>query len=204
MSGGNPKTLRVGVLRDEDGSVTLTSPGVGVWRLGPSVGRALLSGAGAGSGDEASCGVLSVLGVEYRLVLPPGVAGRVVARLFPEQREPTVDYGAKLLQLSPLGGAEAGAAGEKQGQAAATGLAFRAPMSGRFYLRPAPDKPAFAEVGAVLTRGQTVCLLEVMKTFNRLALTGDDLPERVRVLAVVPADGEDINRGDVLLRLEPA
>jgi acetyl-CoA carboxylase biotin carboxyl carrier protein len=77
-------------------------------------------------------------------------------------------------------------------------------MSGRFYLRPAPDKPAFAEVGATLTRGQTVCLLEVMKTFNRLALSGDDLPERVKVVAVVPADGEDISRGDVLLRLEPA
>ena len=77
-------------------------------------------------------------------------------------------------------------------------------MSGRFYLRPGPDKPAFAELGATLTRGQTVCLLEVMKTFNRLALSGDDLPERVRVVQVVPADGEDVTRGDVLLRLSPA
>ena len=202
MSGGNPKTLRVGVLRDEDGSVTLTSPGVGVWRLGPSVGRALLSGAGASSGDEASCGVLSVLGVEHRLVLPPGVSGRVVARLFPEQREPTVDYGAKLLQLSPLGGAEAGAAGEKQGQAATTGLAFRAPMSGRFYLRPAPDKPAFAEVGAVLTRGQTVCLLEVMKTFNRVAYGGAGLPAKAKIKRILPADGDDVEEGQALFELE--
>lgn len=147
--------------------------------------------------------MLSVLGVDYRLLLPPGVAGRVVSRLAAEEREPNVDYGARLLELAPLGGAEAAAAASGQSASAATGLVFRAPMSGRFYLRPAPDKPAFAEVGATLTRGQTVCLLEVMKTFNRLALSGEDLPERVRVLAVVPADGEDINRGDVLLRLEP-
>ncbi len=194
------KKLRVGVLRGDDGSLALTSPGVGVWRLGPSVGAALLST----GGDEVSCGVLSVLGVDYRLVLPTGVAGRVRARLFPHQREPNVDYGARLLELSPLEGAGADASAVLAGAGATTGLVFRAPMSGRFYLRPGPDKPAFAELGATLTRGQTVCLLEVMKTFNRLALSGDDLPERVRVVQVVPADGEDVTRGDVLLRLSPA
>lgn len=194
------KKLRVGVLRADDGSLALTSPSVGVWRLGPSVGAALLST----SGDEVSCGVLSVLGVDHRLVVPAGVAGRVRARLFSHEREPNVDYGARLLELSPLEGAGSDASAGQAGASANTGLAFRAPMSGRFYLRPGPDKPAFAEVGQTLTRGQTVCLLEVMKTFNRLALSGDDLPERVRVVQVVPADGEDVTRGDVLLRLEPA
>ena len=194
------KKLRVGVLRGDDGSLALTSPGVGVWRLGPAVGAALLST----GGDEVSCGVLSVLGVDHRLVLPAGVAGRVRARLFAHEREPNVDFGARLLTLSPREGAGADASAAQAGISATTGLVFRAPMSGRFYLRPGPDKPAFAEVGATLTRGQTVCLLEVMKTFNRLALSGDDLPERVRVVQVVPADGEDVTRGDVLLRLDPA
>lgn len=194
------KNLRVGVVRGEDGSLALTSPGVGVWRLGPSVGAALLSI----GGEDVSCGVLSVLGVDHRLMLPPSVAGRVRARLFPHEREPNVDYGARLLELSPLEGAGASASASQAGAGAATGLVFRAPMSGRFYLRPGPDNPAFAELGATLSRGQTVCLLEVMKTFNRLALSGDDLPERVRVVQVVPADGEDVTRGDVLLRLEPA
>jgi acetyl-CoA carboxylase biotin carboxyl carrier protein len=203
MTEGNRKSLTVGVARNDDGSLTLTSPGVGVWRLGPSAGSALLSGTNS-AGDQAGVGVLSVLGVEHRLVLPAGVAGRVVSRLSPHEREPHVDFGAPLLRLAPLDGAEVVAAAQTDAATDAGGLAFRAPMSGRFYLRPAPDKPAFAEVGATLTRGQTVCLLEVMKTFNRLALSGDDLPERVKVVAVVPADGEDISRGDVLLRLEPA
>ena len=126
------------------------------------------------------------------------------ARLFAHEREPNVDYGARLLELLPLEGAAADASASQAGASAATGLVFRAPMSGRFYLRPGPDKPAFAELGATLTRGHTVCLLEVMKTFNRLALSGDYLPERVRVVQVVPADGEDVTRGDVLLRLSPA
>ena len=98
--------------------------------------------------------------------------------------------------------AEAAAAASGQSASAATGLVFRAPMSGRFYLRPAPDKPAFAEVGATLSRGQTVCLLEVMKTFNRLSITGDDLPDTLVVKRVIPDDGTDVDEGDPLLEFE--
>jgi biotin carboxyl carrier protein len=164
------------------------------------VGAALVST----SGDDVSCGVLSVLGVDYRLLMPAGVSGRVTGRLFANVREPHVDHGARLLELTPLADANSTASAAQVGANTAAGLVFRAPMSGRFYLRAAPDKPPFAALGDMLTRGQTVCLLEVMKTFNRLALSGDDLPERVRVVQVVPADGEDVTRGDVLLRLEPA
>ena len=199
MSLSRGKTLRVEVARDEQGAVILRSPAVGVWRAGPRVGQAVL----ALGAEGASCGVLSILGVDHALLVPKGVAGRVVTRHEAEVSEPEVDYGCALLTLAPLDGAAA-QAGAAAVQEDADGLVFRAPMSGRFYLRPAPDKPAFAEAGAVLARGQTVCLLEVMKTFNRLALTGEDLPERVRVLSVVPEDGADISRGDVLLRLEPA
>ncbi|MGB5809260.1 MAG: biotin/lipoyl-containing protein, partial [Polyangiales bacterium] len=57
--------------------------------------------------------------------------------------------------------------------------------------------------GDTVTRGQTVGLLEVMKTFNRLVYQGNDLPESAVVKAVVPADGDDVVRGDVILALEP-
>jgi acetyl-CoA carboxylase biotin carboxyl carrier protein len=81
---------------------------------------------------------------------------------------------------------------------AATGLVFRAPTSGRFYGRPGPDKPAFVEVGTQLAPGTTICLLEVMKTFNRVTYAG--APARVRELLV--AEGADVNAGDPLLALE--
>ncbi len=75
---------------------------------------------------------------------------------------------------------------------------FRAPTSGRFYGRPSPDKPSFVDRGAELQTGTTICLLEVMKTFNRVTYSG--APARVRDVLV--AEGADVNAGDALLALE--
>ena len=83
------------------------------------------------------------------------------------------------------------------------GPAFVAPMSGRFFVAPAPGEPPFVEVGQTIAHGQTVGLLEVMKTFNQLSLVGDEVPERAKVTAVVAQDGQDLSRGDVILELEP-
>jgi acetyl-CoA carboxylase biotin carboxyl carrier protein len=86
--------------------------------------------------------------------------------------------------------------------AASHGLVFRAPTSGRFYGRPTPDKPPFVTVGAELSAGATVCLLEVMKTFHRVTYGGADVPPRARVRELLVADGADVNQGDALLALE--
>jgi acetyl-CoA carboxylase biotin carboxyl carrier protein len=81
-------------------------------------------------------------------------------------------------------------------------LTFRSPSSGRFYARPAPDRDPFVKPGDIVKRGAAVAMLEVMKTFNRIQLAGDDLPDALRVVRVLPADGDDVEAGDVLLELE--
>lgn len=45
------------------------------------------------------------------------------------------------------------------------------PLPGIFYRRPAPDSPAFKEVGDPVAIGDTVALVEVMKSFT--AVTAD-------------------------------
>lgn len=40
------------------------------------------------------------------------------------------------------------------------------PLPGTFYRRPAPDQPSFKEVGDAVAVGETVGLVEVMKTFT--------------------------------------
>jgi 3-methylcrotonyl-CoA carboxylase beta subunit len=84
------------------------------------------------------------------------------------------------------------------------GLVFRAPFAGRVYLRPSPNKPLFVEVGSVIEAGSTVCLLEVMKLFNRISFGGAGLPARCKVLRVLIDDGADVDLGTPLLELEPA
>jgi acetyl-CoA carboxylase biotin carboxyl carrier protein len=56
-------------------------------------------------------------------------------------------------------------------------------------------------VGDIVQHGQTIGLLEVMKTFNRLVYQGDALPERATIERVVPNDGDDVIRGNVILAL---
>jgi acetyl-CoA carboxylase biotin carboxyl carrier protein len=82
------------------------------------------------------------------------------------------------------------------------GLVFRAPMAGRVYFRASPDKPRFVEAGGVITRGMTVCMLEVMKSFNRIGFGGESLPERARVVSFLIADGIDVELGTPILQLE--
>ena len=75
-------------------------------------------------------------------------------------------------------------------------------MSGRFYSRPSPTEPPFVNAGDTVEHGQTVGLLEVMKTFNRLVYQGDTLPEQAKVESVVPSEGADVVRGDAILILD--
>ena len=86
--------------------------------------------------------------------------------------------------------------------ASATGLVFRAPTSGRFYGRPSPDKAPFVSIGDELAPGTTICLLEVMKTFNRVTYGGSGLPERAKVREILVVEGADVTAGEPLLTLE--
>ena len=44
----------------------------------------------------------------------------------------------------------------------------RAPMSGVFYRRPAPEEPAYVEVGDTVKKKQVLALLETMKVFQKV------------------------------------
>jgi biotin carboxyl carrier protein len=144
-------------------------------------------------------GELEVLGRTIPVVAPK-IRGLVELAGETGEARRAVGYGDVLLRVVAGGAiAAAGDPATEAGHATATGLVFRAPTSGRYYSRSSPDKPAFVTVGAELAPGATVCLLEVMKTFNRVTYSG----ARVRVTELLVADGADVTAGDPLLALEP-
>lgn len=49
----------------------------------------------------------------------------------------------------------------------------RSPIPGTFYRSPAPDQPPFKEIGDAVVKGDTVGLVEVMKTFHEVKADAD-------------------------------
>jgi len=186
--------------RDEENGrrILLRSPEVGLFT------RALPEGALLAPG--ATAGALHSLGRCFELRVPPGASGRIVNPR-PERVLEPVGFGTVLYRLSPLQ-ADAASGASTAGARAETGtgaLLFRAPYSGRFWHRPAPGEPPFLAPGDLLADGQTLGLIEVMKTFAQLVYRpGSELPARARVLRYLVADGGEVKDGGALLELERA
>jgi acetyl-CoA carboxylase biotin carboxyl carrier protein len=182
----------------DGGNAALTSPRVGMFRPALRVGDTVAAGTILGS--------IEILGSRYAILAPKTTVGIVAAVAGKGRAQFAVDYRATLYDIDSHASMVAAVVTTRSvpsSGTANTGLTFAAPTSGRFYLRPAPGKPAFVSVGDVVSAGTTVCLLEVMKTFHRVTYGGDGLPERARVVAVVPVEEADVNAGDVLLQLAP-
>jgi len=47
-------------------------------------------------------------------------------------------------------------------------ITIKSPIIGTFYRKPAPEKPVFAEVGSVVSKGDVLCVIEAMKLFNEI------------------------------------
>jgi acetyl-CoA carboxylase biotin carboxyl carrier protein len=198
-----PPVLRARLAAGPDGRQRLLAPGVGMFRGAPDPGMLV--------GPDQPIGALEILGVVHHVLAPAGASGLVVAAdeaprgLAPARRP--VGFDDLLLTLDPSATRSESAANQA-GPAAGAGVSgaavLRAPTSGRFYVRSGPGKPAFVSVGAVLEPGQTVGLIEVMKTFSRVLYGGDPLPARARVVRVCQADESDVAQGDPLLEVESA
>jgi acetyl-CoA carboxylase biotin carboxyl carrier protein len=73
---------------------------------------------------------------------------------------------AAALQATAAPAAEAGAAAGAAAAAAPRGEPVKSPMVGTVYLSPTPDAPPFVEPGAKVAQGQTLLIIEAMKTMN--------------------------------------
>lgn len=47
-------------------------------------------------------------------------------------------------------------------------VTVKSPIIGTFYRKPAPDKPAYVEVGSSIKEGDVLCTIEAMKLFNEI------------------------------------
>ena len=75
------------------------------------------------------------------------------------------------MAAAPIVAAAAAVASEASEVAAASapaGHIVSSPMVGTFYSSPAPDAPAFVEVGKTVKVGDVLCIVEAMKMMNQI------------------------------------
>ncbi|MDZ4394100.1 acetyl-CoA carboxylase biotin carboxyl carrier protein [Cypionkella sp.] len=75
--------------------------------------------------------------------------------------------------------------------------ALTSPMVGTAYLSAEPGAPPFVSVGSVVTEGQTVLIIEAMKTMNHIPAQRAGTVKRILV-----ADGNSVEYGAPLMIIE--
>jgi acetyl-CoA carboxylase biotin carboxyl carrier protein len=90
-----------------------------------------------------------------------------------------------------------GTSAAAENEAAAHPGAVISPMVGVAYLSPEPGSPPFVTVGQTVAAGQTLLLIEAMKTFNQIKA-----PKAGTVARVLVANSAPVEYGEVLMILE--
>jgi len=75
---------------------------------------------------------------------------------------------------------------------------IKSPMVGTFYKSPEPGADPYVKVGARITPGQTVCIIEAMKIMNEIEA---EIAGVVREILV--DDAQPVEFGQVLFRVDP-
>ncbi len=75
--------------------------------------------------------------------------------------------------------------------------AVKSPMVGTAYRAPDPSAPAFTEVGAKVSAGDTLLIIEAMKTMNQIPA-----PKSGTVTAILFENGQPVEFGEPLVIIE--
>ena len=88
-------------------------------------------------------------------------------------------------------------ANQKQSVTESNGINVTSPIVGTAYLAPEPGGKKFIEVGQKIKKGQTIMIVEAMKTMNHVPSTQDGIVDKVLV-----KDGEPVEFGQPLISIK--
>jgi acetyl-CoA carboxylase biotin carboxyl carrier protein len=98
--------------------------------------------------------------------------------------------------LAPAGSVPAAAPAAAEDLASNPGT-LTSPMVGTAYRSPEPGKPTFAEVGTKVSEGQTLLIIEAMKTMNQIPAHRSGTVTRILV-----QDAQPVEYGEPLVVIE--
>ena len=74
---------------------------------------------------------------------------------------------------------------------------INSPIVGTFYRKASPESPTYVEVGSVVEKGQTVCLVEAMKMFNEI-----EADYKCKIVEILQDDAAPVEFGAPLFKVE--
>jgi len=86
---------------------------------------------------------------------------------------------------------------KKQTIIESNGTNITSPIVGTAYLAPEPGGKKFVEVGQKIKKGQTIAIVEAMKTMNHIPSTQDGVVSKILV-----KDGEPVEFGQPLISIK--
>lgn len=117
---------------------------------------------------------------------------------------PVMQYAAAPAQYAPAPTAAAPAAAASQSMpsdpatiVAKSGENVKSPMVGTVYLQASPEAAPFIGVGASVKKGQTLLIIEAMKTMNPIQAPRDGV-----IADILVGDGQPVEFGEPLVTLE--
>lgn len=108
----------------------------------------------------------------------------------------TVYAAAAPASLAPLAPAATPAAAQSAAPAVPAD-AVKSPMVGTVYRAPQPGSPNFIEVGTEVKAGQTLLIIEAMKTMNQIPA-----PRAGKVTQIYVQNGSPVEYGEALVLIE--
>jgi len=78
-----------------------------------------------------------------------------------------------------------------------SGIEIKSPIIGTAYHAPEPGAKKFAEIGKKIKKGDTVMIVEAMKTMNHVPSTADGIVKEICV-----KDGQPVEFGQTIIILE--
>ena len=120
------------------------------------------------------------------------VARSLTVAAAPVALAPAVAAAAPAAHAAPAAAAESPAAPAEH-----AGDVVPSPMVGTVYLQPQPGAEPFIRIGAMVSEGQTLLIVEAMKTMNPIPS-----PRAGTVVDILVTDGDPIEFGEPLVILE--
>jgi len=130
---------------------------------------------------------------DFNLKLKKGVDADAIMAAMP------APVAAAPVAAAPIAAAPAAGAPAAGGDAAPAvdGEPIDSPMVGTFYRKSSPDAPNFVEVGATVSEGDTICIIEAMKVMNEIKAEKSGT-----ITAVLVEDSTPVQFGDTLFTIK--